>query len=109
MVSRIKERLTLEEMKGMFGVDEAGSVPARYHVATFPEFTPMLIAVNSEVTSDGVEDFGFWFRRENLNILEQDFIKTFSMFRDTQPNATSEKIAQLSLSALLKPRALANL
>ena len=68
LVSRIKERLTMEEVKGLFKAEEAGTIPARYHVATFPEFVPMFVAVNTGVTNGSQIDYTTWFNSQGLYV-----------------------------------------
>lgn len=45
--------LSMENLKSLFSVQENGSIPARYHCATFQKKVPKLFAVNMNV--DGLE------------------------------------------------------
>ena len=65
MVSRCGQSLSFENAKNLFGVDELGEVPARYHVAHFPEFRPMLCAVNHSYDEHGKPDYGSWFMKQS--------------------------------------------
>jgi hypothetical protein len=58
MKSRISNWLEEEEMKGFLKIDEVGTIPARYHPATFPEMRPKFCAVNSSLDDEGNVDFG---------------------------------------------------
>jgi hypothetical protein len=58
MKSRISNWLEEEEMKGFLKIDEDGTIPARYHPATFPELRPKFCAVNSDIDESGQVDFG---------------------------------------------------
>ena len=48
MVSAANEKLSIEEMKGIFKVDEQAAFRARYFPGQMPEMAPRLFAVNSE-------------------------------------------------------------
>ena len=61
--------LDFEDVKGLFKAEEAGTIPARYHVATCPEFLPKLIAVNTGKDQEGNTLWHQWFEKQNLNVL----------------------------------------
>ena len=69
MKSRISCWLTPSEVCNFFSVEEEASIPARYNVATFPEFRPVMISVNSG-GDNGSGAAGAWFDENNVSILK---------------------------------------
>ena len=109
----------------MLDVEADASIPARYNVATFPEYRPMMMAVNSGDVKDGKVDFGAWFRENHLDVLEhllddtkmpatlsaqsERILRRCMVFKvedfllDVEPNTVS--VRQSSVIELMKGRA----
>ena len=59
--------LSQEAVKSLFDVNEAASVPARYHMAILPRCVPRMFSVNSGVRVDtNAVDYGRWFELHGL-------------------------------------------
>ena len=65
--SKINNRLSIEETKGLLYVKERAHIGARYHQAVFYEYVPRFWAVNTGKNEDGQDDPTEWFRNEHLH------------------------------------------
>ena len=65
--SKINNRLSREEAKGLLYVKERAHIGARYHQAVFYEFVPRFWAINIGHDDNGEDDPSEWFRTEHLD------------------------------------------
>ena len=74
--SKINNRLSIEEIKGLLYIKERAHIGARYHQAVFYEYVPRFWAVNTGKNEDGQDDPTEWFRNEHLHglvkVIEED-------------------------------------
>ena len=64
-----RDRLSMEEAKGLLYVTENGHVSARYHEAVFPENVARFWAINYGKDVQNKPDITGWFRKEDLHAL----------------------------------------
>jgi len=69
LVSQNQQPLSEEAKKALFRVEEAADIPARYHLATLPEFVPRLFAVNVGRGQDGEIWWDDWFVKNGVQAL----------------------------------------
>ena len=66
LTSQNNVSLSAESAKQLFRVDECASIPARFHMAQFPEFVPRMFGLNSGLNADGSIAWDHWFTKWHL-------------------------------------------
>ena len=59
-------KLSFQEKKKFFKVNNAADFKSRQHIATLPELVPRLLSINTGLNEDGTQDHGKWFDAEGL-------------------------------------------